>query len=456
MKFYQPILIVLSVGLFLANFYIYSDKVILFRVAKGFGLNLRVWNMFLYYSMCRSLLCGKLENHVAIHKFIGYIYTAAACGHMVCHLVRTGFLTDQTYITGYTLFLMFLIMLITYALKYYNFNLFKVSHMFYYVWLFICMVHVLDLFVWFLLPAVVFFIEHYMNYTKLQYSLIKNEKVMNAEIPFIYLPVPRKIESIPGSYYYICIPSCGIEWHPYSVASSQMINQLVFLIEVKGDWTTRVYNKFLLRQKENSYEDMTIFVMGPYLTSSTNVLKNDIKGKLCISSGIGITPFLSVIDTKIDCMIPNREYRKTHKYVFDDSFEQVKVFNCSDIEMAKISKNKVDKEIFFEKQELTLIWVFRNIVDVEGFLKYIKEIMTESTSVHMNIYVTLKYSEDEKNRILSEYQTQYIKFFFNRPDFSSMIPKYKSVYYCGNQKLKMSIKNICRDNKIKFQSEIFC
>lgn len=451
MKYLEGAIIGISCGLWLINFFNYKNDIYLYRVAKGFGLNLRIWTMFLYYSMCRTLLNGKFERHVEIHKLIGYIVTFCSIGHSICHIVNTGFISNTLYNSGYFLFLSSFFMFVTFLLKKYNFSLFKFVHLLYYPWLIVSIIHMYELIYWFLVPLIIFSIDTLHNFNKLQISKINNVEIIDDKM--IYLPVPRKIDSVPGAYYYICIPSCGYEWHPYSVASSSLLNQLLFLIEIKGDWTTKVYN--LLKHKK--YSEYNILVMGPYLTSSVDILKNDNKNKLCVCSGIGITPFLSVIDTKIDSVLVNREYRDIHKKIFNVDFEQIRAKKLIQIQLRKYC---VIREFNFNEQQLKVIWIFRDLDNVNNFFTYIKEIMRDSRNVELEIYITSKsYTDEMKIEFIEKHNCNRINIIFGRPNFKEILDdeniRYDSVYYCGNPQLKDSLIESCQEFKINFYSEMF-
>jgi predicted ferric reductase len=442
----KSFIVLVSLGLWLINFYYYEDQIYLFRTAKGFGLNLRVWTMFLYFTMCRSLLRGKMHNHVEIHKFIGYIVFIASIGHTTCHIINTGFLNNLLYNTGYCLTSIILLMILTYLLKDYNFSIFKFTHLLYYPWLILCMMHMFEFLYWFLIPAIIFIIEHLINFSMTQVSTIANAEIFESENTktIIYLPVPKKIDSVPGAYYYICIPSCGIEFHPYSVASSALLDQLLFLIEVKGDWTKKLLK--IIKSGNNNL----IIVNGPYLTPSTNVLKNNTKLKVCVCTGLGITPFLSIIDTKIDSFLISREYRCIHEQIFQTNFEQTRVEKLTNF-------SSLNKKPQRESTRLKIIWVFRDLKTTENFFNYIEEIMKESRNVFLDIYITSKeYTSDAKKEFIDAHQTSTIDIFFCRPTYERITEEnIENVYYCGNPQMSRELQKHCNKNNIKFECEIF-
>ena len=410
----------------------------------------------MYYTMCKSILRGNIEKHIAYHKSIGWILTFSAIGHTICHIVNTGIIYNITYNTGYMLILLILIMVCGVLLKNRSYSIFKFLHYGYYAWLFICILHRPNLKLWFIIPLTVFTVEHFMNFFLIQYSSINNEVIFEnsnfTDKPIIYLPIPRKLNSIPGSYYYIMVPQCGLEWHPFSVANTHCVNQLLFLIEVKGDWTRKLY---VLLKNKTKETNINIIVMGPYITPSCEILKTQYKNKLCICSGSGISPFLSIIDSKIDEDKINKEYRQIHENSFFSEFEQNRVLSTEELELTFIKKNYIQKEeINFIEQNLKVIWVFRKLSSMYNFLIYIRKIMKHSHTVKMDIYITgYISSNDKKDSIKSKYSSTNIKIYFGRPNFNEVLhisnsETYDSVNYCGNSGMNKMIKTLCKHKNI--------
>lgn len=440
-------IVLISVIFWLINYYRYKDYPQIFRVAKGFGLNLRIWIMFMYFTMCRSLLHGKIENHVSYHKFLGYIIIISTIGHSLCHIIYNKNMTDLTHITGYVLTSIISLIFLSYLLRNYNYSIFKIIHMLYFPFLFICMLHMKIYWYYFALPIVVYSIEILCNFNKMQISDISNGKTIEniSGNSVIYLSLPRKIESVPGSYYYICIPHLGIlEWHPFSISISSFLDQLVFLIEVKGDWTNKLYN--LLKNNNNKIK---IIVMGPYYTSSTNILKCNVKNKIAISTGIGITPFLSNIDTTIDSFYINRKHRDDFFNIFGTDFKQNKVYS--------LITSKDLENINYKNQNLTVIWIFRDLKGVKNLFDFIKTIMEDSYNVNLKIYITSKeYNDESRQKFIDDNRVNGIEISFGRPSLKELFKDNPSeIFYCGNPSMKSLIKDYCYFNSIKFNSEVF-
>lgn len=460
--------ILISMGLWLINFFIYKDYSYVFRVAKGFGLNLRVWTMFMYFTMCKSILNGKFDNHIDYHKFLGYVMSFCTLGHTVAHIIYGKGMNDLTHITGYILSFFILIMLTTYMLKKFNYSVFKIVHMIYFLFLPVCIIHMVEYWYFFGIPALVFSIEMLMNYHKLQINYLAD--ILNTKIienkhgnHVIYLTLPRKIHSVSGAYYYICFSELGLlEWHPYSISISSFTDQLVFLIEVKGDWTKGLYDILKKTQNVNEVNQLNenakrlknsrIMIMGPYYACSTDILKYNKKNTMAICTGIGITPFLSIIDTKIDSYNVNRKYRNDFFNVFGEEFEQYRKYNLKTIE-------NVEKAITYKNSGLRIIWVFRDLNDVENLYKFIRTIMRDSSNITLEIFVTSKkYTEEKQIEFLNTNSEMNIEIKFGRPKIEEIFIKNQEcggVYYCGNPVMRKEIKKYCKEKMIDFRCENF-
>lgn len=443
-------IIIVSIGLWCINFfYVHKDKPLEFRIAKGFGLNLRCWPIFLYATMLRTLLHGRVEKHVVYHKFIGYVMLICTIGHGVAHMFydRT---PDLVHITGYILFGFFLLMAIGYASRSLNYSFFKYTHYLYYVILPLMIVHVTRFWVWFGVPLIVIAIEIFLNLNKLQYSSIKN---FDKQGDHMFISLPRCIDSVPGSYYYLCVPSLSkynffgiplfgyLEWHPFSLCSSSHINHLTFMIECKGDWTSAFYRKITDRT--------TVLVMGPFRTSSSLIMNNDIDQKTIVCTGIGITPFISVIQSKIDEYYTNDKYRNDYSEIFERDIEQQRAYSL-------ISSSTKDRSLVtYKTASIDIYWTFRDLKKVINFFNYVRKILSRSKNINLHIYITAKMDEQEQKEFIEKYQSHGVKTInFKRMD-NNVLKETKQVFFCGSPVVRTSMKEICQKHNIEFYSEVF-
>lgn len=453
----KTFIVSISIGLWCINFfYVHKDKPMLFRIAKGFGLNLRCWPIFLYGTMLRSLLNGTLEKHVVYHKFIGYIMMIACFGHSIAHMIYSR-IVDIEHVTGYILLSLFILICAGYLSRSYNYSLFKYTHYIYYIVLPLMIIHVTKYWIWFGIPLIVFTVELFLNLQKTQYSSIKN---VYRQGDHMFVSVPRIIDSIPGSYYYLCVPSftrifgydvyipyMGLtEWHPFSLCSSSHINHLTFMIEAKGDWTKKFYDIV-----SSNTGDINLMVMGPFRTSSSKCMNADVDKKTIICTGIGITPFLSIINTKIDNYQPNDNYRNDYSEIFENDIEQQRAFSVFG------SYKDISEIVTYKSESLDIYWTFRDLNKVKNFFKYVRKMLMRSTNINLHIYITAKMDETSRKEFTEKYQSHGIKSInFCRMDLEILNEEnIKQIYFCGSPNVRTAVKDYCNKQGIEFFSEVF-
>lgn len=454
----KTIITIISVGLWCINFfYVHREKPMLFRIAKGFGLNLRCWPPLLYATMLRTLLHGKLEKHIVFHKFIGYVMIICSLGHGIAHMIYLR-VDDLVHVTGYLLLSMFILMSIGYSSRNWNYSFFKYTHLLYYIILPMMIVHVTRFWIWFGITLIVFSIELFLNLNKLQYSSIKN---IDKQGNHLFVSVPRAIDSVPGSYYYLCVPSMNtitiygyklkipfiglLEWHPFSLCSSSHINHLTFMIEAKGDWTEELYRIASLEK--------TLMVVGPFRTSSSLIMNSTFEKKIIVCTGIGITPFLSVINTKIDEYHTNNNYRSDFTNVFERDIEQHRAYNF--VSISNKDHNSLTEHSTYKNSSLDIHWTFRDLKKVENFFNYIRKVLMRSNNINLHIYVTVKTDDMEKLAFIEKYKTNGVKSItFGRMNIESFVDV-QQVFFCGSPIVRENVKGFCNKNDISFYSEVF-
>jgi predicted ferric reductase len=141
------------------------------------------------------------------------------------------------------------------------------------------------------------------------------------------------------------------------------------MVEVKGDWTTELY-KIASLQK-------TLMIMGPFRTSSSLIMNSDYDKKTIICTGIGITPFLSVINTKIDEYHTNDNYRSDFTGVFERDIEQHRAYNI-------VSMSGKETHILntYKTSTLDIHWTFRDLDKVKNFFNYVRHVLLRSKNIN--------------------------------------------------------------------------
>jgi predicted ferric reductase len=245
------------------------------------------------------------------------------------------------------------------------------------------------------------------------------------------------------------VPSINFEWHPYSVANSELVDQLLFLIEAKGDWSTKLYNK--IKSKSDDY----LILRGPFLTSSTEIISNNKEKQICIAGGIGISPFISVMDTWSQLSRCNVDYRENYLLMFGHKMQQKQSIAFSDIIETRCSTHT--------RHNLKVVWIFNDPNKVHHLFEYIKSILIESASVDLDIYITGKFKGDSKVKKifnvlrLLDGSNSCINVFFERPNFTNMLSSenYRTLYFCGSNRLELDVHDACKANGVVFKCEKF-
>ncbi|PIN21202.1 Ferric reductase, NADH/NADPH oxidase [Handroanthus impetiginosus] len=110
------------------------------------------------------------------------------------------------------------------------------------------------------------------------------------------LPKDPKLKYTPTSVVFLKIPSISkFQWHPFSITSSSSIDEDTFSIIIKseGQWTSSLYNKICDGSDSDQRKCIRVAVEGPYGPSTLEFLRY--KNLLLVAGGIGITPFLSIL-----------------------------------------------------------------------------------------------------------------------------------------------------------------
>ena len=438
---YKAVIILLSLMMWLIYFFYHNDS-IAFRIAKGFGLNLRIWSVVLPLLMCRTLLMGKFQKHSSYHKLIGYIYCICAVGHTMAHFINSQQMNGK-HITGILLLIFVLIITITSYFRHTHYNVFLYCHRLSWLISPILIAHVPGLWLWFFIGILVLLIEHTFNFfMKLQFSSLINSRLSKYD-NLLYLSFHRKNPSSSGAFYKIMIPSISTEWHSFSVASSHLTDQLLFIVSINGDWTNKLKEK--LKHKSND----TAIILGPFYTTSTEILNDESENILCIAGGVGIAPFISVVDTKVQLSKINDEYRSNYLDTNEEKMTQKQSLSITDL-ILDLEKSTYSRQ---SKKELTVVWLVR---EPQHLSKYIDDIINLSDKIHFSIYVTSSKNIKDKWFMLKMLEQSSIECYFIKPNMNKLIKsKYDKVFFCGPERLENDVKDICHHKNKPLYCEYF-
>ncbi|KAI8531130.1 hypothetical protein RHMOL_Rhmol11G0113600 [Rhododendron molle] len=114
----------------------------------------------------------------------------------------------------------------------------------------------------------------------------------------LVLPKDPRLKYAPTSVIYMKIPSISkLQWHSFSVSSSSSVdeNTMSVIVKCEGGWTSSLYNMVQteLGSDADRMKCIPVAVEGPYGPTSLDFLRYD--SLLLVAGGIGITPFLSIL-----------------------------------------------------------------------------------------------------------------------------------------------------------------
>lgn len=255
-------------------------------------------------------------------------------------------------------------------------------------------------------------------------AIIKKITFSN-DIIKIYLK--KNIEYFPGQYVLVkCDNVSKIEWHPFTLTSCPSEEEILICIKCLGDWTMQ------LREKILSKEELSIKIDGGFCSPIDKVERY--KSIILIASGIGITPFISIL----------------------------KGISMQDGEFLK----KID-----------LIWINRSDKDFESFNEELDYFWKEHLNIKFNMYNTNKTTGIEKinniadsfkrNKPVKIYKTD-IPIRYGRPNFDVFFKNYikdndqmeVGVFVCGGTELQKIVRKSCetysnKDVYFDYNSEKF-
>lgn len=499
-------LVLLQVALYVYNFNYYQTRGFptSFCVAKGSGLNLRIFTIILFLTMARTTM-GAMFKHktlrpflpmgfnIQAHSFCGFCCVLHAMIHMLGHIAyHTGHVDggfahafqqsslirgaswnskgSGDAITGYVLMVILLLMAVTALLRGYSseaYKRFANTHFLYNVWLIFIFLHVPHLWPYFLSIALLMLAERgYDYFEKTTYSTLSASRPCNNGVTF--LSIPRGgATSYPGSYYRIKIPALSqTEWHPFSLAGSVSSNHLTFFVASAGDWTRDLYR---LVSDPEKRKNTAVQVQGPFNAPAYMASKKPMETNLLVASGIGITPFFSLMATKVTDE-QNFEYDKdVYQSLFKEKLDQRggSLSSIKAMQQWGLTPEWTTEDV----KMLHVVWSIREVTELMFYLDYVYELVKhqhalQKSVVKVDVYLTGLGNKADITYLVSQTlflltlaskTSEYMTIHYGRPNLAEIVDKVQpdTVYYCGGAALKDSLNKICIQRNIPFHPEDF-
>lgn len=141
---------------------------------------------------------------------------------------------------------------------------------------------------WVVVPMVLYVAERIIRVIR-HHQTVKILKVIKHPSRVIEIQMRKKnFHAEVGQYIFVkCEQISALEWHPFTLTSAPEEDYFSVHIRIVGDWTTGL-SKLL------SSDKMPILAVdGPFGTASEDVFSYDVA--ICVGSGIGVTPFASLL-----------------------------------------------------------------------------------------------------------------------------------------------------------------
>ncbi|XP_075494502.1 ferric reduction oxidase 8, mitochondrial-like isoform X1 [Primulina tabacum] len=184
-----------------------------------------------------------------------------------------------------------------------RFELFYYTHHLYIVFIVFFLFHGGDRHFYMVFPGVFLFAldKLFRILQSRQETCILSAQVFPCKAVELTFPKDSRLKYTPTSVLFLKIPSISkIQWHPFSVTSSSSTDKhtISIIIRSDGEWTNSLFNKICVEadSEADQRECIPAALEGPYGPATLDFLRYD--NLLMVAGGIGITPFLSILQER--------------------------------------------------------------------------------------------------------------------------------------------------------------
>ncbi|MBN3301804.1 NOX3 oxidase, partial [Amia calva] len=149
---------------------------------------------------------------------------------------------------------------------------------------------------WVVGPLLIFVCERIVRYYRSLQPVVLTKVVTH---PSNVLELQMKKKSFKmqsGQYIFLQCPMISpLEWHPFTLTSAPEEDYLSVHVRIVGDWTAALHAAFVDPRRDPGVSAYLtqLAVDGPFGSASSDVFQYRIS--VCIGTGIGVTPFVSVL-----------------------------------------------------------------------------------------------------------------------------------------------------------------
>jgi len=251
------------------------------------------------------------------------------------------------------------------------------------------------------------------------YTKIQNVNFKDTSYIFVTLNLNKSLDIKPGCYFFICCNNVSkLEWHPLSLITRSKYN-LFFCVKNMGEnsWSNKLK---ILGDNKKIYEQLEVYLQGPYQHLKVDYESNKYEYIINIANGIGITPFISILN------------------------------NISEL----YNKNKLNK-----LKKIIFIWIVPEVSFIKPFFQFFETI---SRFVDIQIFIT---KNVEENTIEEKYY-EHLNIINKKPNIFEYISglleknniqdsKQTCIISCGSPSLLKDIYNVSYVFQLKLYNESF-
>lgn len=322
----EAILLVLYV---IANVALFIHAVLKYRdlnanefvqVARGGGACLNFNGALILIPMMRRLMTGlrnswvgrvlPLDETIDFHRLVGEVMFGFGLLHTVAHLSNYTFGTTKPFfdqllftkagLTGLLLLIVFSIMWLfarTAIRRSGHFELFYVTHLLYFAWFALALMHGPVFWIWAGVPILGFSVELLIRLVRRgRKTDIVAGHALRSGVTRLEMSRPPGFAHHAGDYLFLRVPAVAHhEWHPFTISSAPERPNVTVHIRSLGNWTAAIRRLAEHKYRAGSHEAVIGYIDGPYGTPSTQIFES--KRAVMIGAGIGVTPFAAILES---------------------------------------------------------------------------------------------------------------------------------------------------------------
>ncbi len=246
-----------------------------------------------------------VDQAIDFHRLVGHalfftsLFHAAAviAAFAVGHSSLEAFGLSGRMLTGFALFAVFLVLWffsLAYVRRDSRFELFAGTHLLWIAWFALAIAHGPAFGLWVGVPLLGFLVEQAFRWARrAPESAILRSRPLRSGVTRLEIARPPGFSFAPGDYVFLRVPAIAKrEWHPFTISSAPERDNLTFHVRSLGDWTAALRRHV---EKTPDAPELSACLDGPYGSPSGRIFES--KNAILIASGIGVTPFASVLES---------------------------------------------------------------------------------------------------------------------------------------------------------------